>query len=172
MSNYENAPATKMVATACACCARPLVDARSVETGVGPECRRRHGFDVAEGPANWLGAFTALADVDPATYETPAYVAAVKAQDARAAANVLVYRIAAQQEGPAVVAFTNAVRALGFVRLADRIADRLVTVTISRADGRIEVVAPYRSEEAVAALRAVPGRRWDRERKVTTFPEG
>ena len=47
MSNaYVNAPATKLLATNCACCGRSLVDAVSVETGIGPECRKRFGSDV------------------------------------------------------------------------------------------------------------------------------
>jgi hypothetical protein len=47
--SYENSEACKMVATCCACCARPLVDAVSVELGMGPICRKKHGYD--EGPA-------------------------------------------------------------------------------------------------------------------------
>jgi len=42
--NYEDAPATKMVATHCCCCGRALVDAESVETGIGPVCREKYGF--------------------------------------------------------------------------------------------------------------------------------
>lgn len=41
--NHENAPATKLLATACACCGRALVDAVSVETGIGPDCREKFG---------------------------------------------------------------------------------------------------------------------------------
>lgn len=44
--SYENAPATEMLATHCAVCSRPLVDALSVELGIGPVCRSRHGFDI------------------------------------------------------------------------------------------------------------------------------
>lgn len=43
MPGYENAPATKLVATDCAACGRPLVDAPSVESGMGPHCRRKYG---------------------------------------------------------------------------------------------------------------------------------
>ena len=46
MTNYENAPATRLLATHCACCARPLVDAKSVETGMCPVCRKKHGFNI------------------------------------------------------------------------------------------------------------------------------
>jgi len=34
-----------MLATHCAVCSRPLVDAASVEAGMGPDCRDRHGYD-------------------------------------------------------------------------------------------------------------------------------
>jgi hypothetical protein len=43
--SYENAPATEMLATHCAICSRPLLDAVSVEIGIGPVCRQRHGYD-------------------------------------------------------------------------------------------------------------------------------
>jgi hypothetical protein len=36
--SYEDAPQTKMLATHCCVCGRPLVDAKSVELGIGPEC--------------------------------------------------------------------------------------------------------------------------------------
>ena len=39
--SYENATATKMMATRCANCGRPLLDADSVNSGLGPECRRK-----------------------------------------------------------------------------------------------------------------------------------
>ncbi len=41
---YENAPATILLATNCACCGRALVDAVSVETCIGPECRKKFGI--------------------------------------------------------------------------------------------------------------------------------
>jgi len=43
---YENATATKIMATHCCCCGKPLVDAKSVEIGIGPVCRKRYGFDM------------------------------------------------------------------------------------------------------------------------------
>lgn len=141
--HYEEAPATKLLATHCACCARPLVDAKSVECGVGPDCRKMHGFDV---------------DVSDA---------------ARVEANGLVYRIAAQQDGPEVLAMTDRLRALGFEKLAARIAERLATIRIERVGGRVIVRAPY-SPESVAAFRAIPGRKFEKEGKDArnTFPEG
>ena len=52
-SGYESAPATSLVATNCACCGHPLLDAVSVEAGVGPECRKRYGYGEAQAPADW-----------------------------------------------------------------------------------------------------------------------
>lgn len=46
---YESSPSCKLVATHCACCCRALVDSVSVELGMGPICRERHGY--SEGPA-------------------------------------------------------------------------------------------------------------------------
>lgn len=57
-AGYENAPATRMLATHCAACGRPLVDSASVESGLGPDCRRKYGAkgldDVTRAEANKL----------------------------------------------------------------------------------------------------------------------
>lgn len=42
---YENSASAKLVASHCVVCNRPLVDAASVETGMGPECRTRYGYN-------------------------------------------------------------------------------------------------------------------------------
>ncbi len=138
--SYENAPATQLVATRCAVCSRALVDAVSVETGIGPECRKKYGFNQEASP------------------------------EARAEANRLVYRIAARQDGLDVAQACEALCALGFTKLAARIMERLVTVTITEAAyGRLAVSTPY-SVEVVDAMRRIPGRRWDGEAKANTFP--
>jgi hypothetical protein len=93
--SHENAPATKLLATACACCGRDLVDAVSVETGIGPECRKKYAIDT---------------DVSEA---------------ARQEANALVYSVAQKGIGirKAQAAFERLAE-LGFVVLAERIAKR------------------------------------------------
>jgi hypothetical protein len=154
--SYENAPATKMLATHCACCARPLVDATSVEVGVGPECRKKHGFDKPDVEVE-LASACALA----ATLPADVYAEVAGAGSTREACNRLVYRIAAEQDGPLVNAMTDAVRALGFVRLALRIVARVATVLIDRQGESIVVRSPY-SESALPILRAVPGRRFEK----------
>lgn len=46
--SYENAPGTIMLATHCAACGKALVDAVSVESGMGPDCREKYGRWPAE----------------------------------------------------------------------------------------------------------------------------
>jgi hypothetical protein len=118
-----------MLATHCAVCARPLVDAKSVELGIGPDCRRKYGYDLA------------------------------CTDEARSEANRLVYRIAADQSGAQVAADCDALVALGFEKLAARIRDRVVAITIEESVSErglpvLLVKAPY-SETALGAWRQV-----------------
>lgn len=144
MSDYTSAPATKLLATHCAACARPLVDAQSVESGVGPECRKKHGLPDT------------LTDA------------------ARAECNAAVYRLALQASdlapaGYDAAADLNVLIAAGATKLADRCLKRMAAVRITEEGGRLVVEAPY-SEAAAGAWRTVPGRRWDKDRKANTAP--
>ena len=66
---YESAPATKMIATHCAVCARPLLDAESVERGIGPDCAKRHGFGKEQEEPNWLTVAVALSELPDGSAE-------------------------------------------------------------------------------------------------------
>jgi hypothetical protein len=123
MSSYENAPATRMLATHCACCGRPLVDAKSVECGVGPECRKRHGYDI----------------------DLP--------EDVRKEANRIVYEIACEQEGHSVVEKCALLRQMGLDALASRIIQRLRTVSIQFDGEEYIVQAPYEPDAVRALAR-------------------
>jgi len=160
--NYEQAPATKLLASHCAVCGRPLLDARSVELGIGPDCRKKHGFNEADGPCDWSAVMSEVgglfADkINPATTES------------RVAANLVVHRIAAAPTSAGIPNLINALRALGFQKLSSRIAERLCIVKIEVTADYISVVTPY-SEHAVECMRLVPGRRWDRDSKSSLFP--
>ena len=157
MTDYTAAPATALVAVFCACCSRPLVDAESVETGVGPECRRRHGWKRAESAPAWDAVRAELAP----HIETLAMPEGWD-QDQRRAANVLVHRIACEQTGALVLACVNALRALGFEKLAARMAERLAKITLRIEGSEIIIKAPYSQ-----ALFAIPGRSFDRGEGVT-----
>lgn len=111
--SYENAPATKMLASHCAVCARPLVDAVSVETGIGPDCRKKYGFNK---------------EVDAET---------------RAAANALVYEVAREQTGAKAAQAADLLGALGFHNLAERILERVCEIRITVVGESLKVETPY-----------------------------
>lgn len=140
-TGYENAPATRMLATHCAACGRPLLDAKSVEIGMGPDCRKRLGFNLAV------------------------------SEEARAEANALVYQIALDQGGTNVADAAKRLAELGFAKLAAKIVDRVCPVRITQdaSNGSLRVKAPY-ADAFVAARRNVPGSRWDADAKETVFP--
>lgn len=114
-SNYEAAPATRMLATHCLVCNRPLVEAVSVQTGIGPECRKKSGYD---------------ATVDSAV---------------RDEANRLVYQIAADRHmAPEQLdAACKRLEHLGFGRLAARVLDARVRIHIDIAGGFVELRSPF-----------------------------
>jgi hypothetical protein len=111
--SYENLASTKMLATNCAVCGRPLRDAVSVEMGIGPDCREKHGYNEFVNDVN------------------------------RAAANKLIFEIADKQTGMSVVEATRQLRNMGFTKLAMRIATRLFSIHIIAKDGVFVVRTPY-----------------------------
>lgn len=174
--SYENAPSTKMLATRCAVCRRALRDAVSVEIGMGPDCRKNHGY----------------AEIEDAS------------EEARTAANKLIHQCSLSVRMVNLSAVVRheislhcaALRLMGFRKVADRIeyrgkdapiSDR---VTIKEYDlpalpgtwkrGRwlnarpavtgYLVTAPYKPT-AVDAFRNIPGRRWLKEQKATFIPK-
>jgi hypothetical protein len=141
--NYINAPATKMLASHCIFCGAPLVDAVSVETGCGSECRRK------------------IMDCDGGI-----------ADDVRVKANELVYRaaIAAQNgEISTVKGYAEQIKALGLDKLADKVgrrfrnAERNTEIVLTLEGECYKVETPFRrgaKEEFIAAWRKIPGRRY------------
>jgi hypothetical protein len=165
--SYENAPATKMLATHCACCARPLVDAASVEAGIGPECRKRHGYSASQKDANWDDVMFALDGIVPVAEINPSV-------EPRIASNLLVHRIAAQLgagnlAGEDVLDMVRAIDALGFSKLSERILDRIEPIRLIADGNALLVFTPF-SEAFVAGLKskiaAKADRRWDPAKKA------
>lgn len=110
-NTYENAPASSLLATNCLCCNRPLVDAASVEAGIGPICREKYGYN---------------SQIDEAT---------------RVEANVLIHEAArADTEVPRVLEIADLLEAMGAQVLASKVRTRFIkppkyegkTVTIER----------------------------------------
>jgi len=155
MSDYENAPATTMLATHCCCCGRPLLDAVSVEAGIGPDCRKKHGFGEAQAAPDW--AAVARLELEGAWPTDP-----------HAWANSLVHRIACNRSGDDVPRFVACIHALGYRKLAMTIAVQFGAVIVTEADGMLLVAAPFNDEWNKAAH--ANWWRWDGKAKVRRVP--
>jgi Family of unknown function (DUF6011) len=165
--SYENAPATILLATTCAACGRDLGDALSVELGIGPECRRKCGWTKRQGfgpgaDADWKRAAKVLA---PSGHD-----ALLVADDARTSCNRLVHRLAiGDLDMDTTIRLIGAVASLGYRKLAQACTPALRKVTVETEGETLVVKADY-NESFNAAVRSVPGARWDRERKVRVVP--
>lgn len=156
MSDYTQAATTILLATNCVCCGRPLVDAVSVEMGIGPECR--NGIF----PEN-------VDDCDRQVANELVHNAAIAAQTGNA---------------QKVVEIADAICKLGFPELADKVArrfkngvakaERNADIVIKEDGDDLLVKTPYRRGEAEAfidAWRNIPGRRYDRATKMNRVPK-
>ena len=140
--SYENAPATKLLATHCAICERPLVDAESVETGLDPHCRKQ----LFKG-----------SDKDAPNRET---------------ANKLIYVVAACRstgDVRGIVDAINGLHALGFSTVADKLAKAVATIKIelSTIAPVIYVKTPYVDTKD---WHYIVGQRWEPTKKARIVP--
>lgn len=154
---YETAPATKLLAAHCAVCSRPLVDAISVETGMGPECRRRHGYDA---PAS-----------DEARREVNRRVYLIALWRTHAKQLVLGdQRVPTTRE---VVEHVMEIQKLGFTKLAGVLGAKLADVELTRAGDVYSLAVPY-DLRFITALRSArsmgrPCAHWNEPTKTWTF---
>ena len=142
--NVLNAPnLNTFVATRCAICRLPLTDAMSIQIGIGPDCRKGHGFEQSDCDADWGRALFALgARCDDVTYQAvlDAYGplaargvlpwsgsagfggSSTKVQDVRKACRVLVHRLSTAFESKLtkedVIRTIAAIYELGYTKLA------------------------------------------------------
>lgn len=117
MSGYQSAPATARLATRCCICARPLLDAVSVERGIGPECRKKH----LRG-----------------THQLPEAI--------RAEGNRIIAQAALDAEDfdvPAIINHATRLRELGFATVADKMMARFIDISIEDKDGKLHVRHPF-----------------------------
>lgn len=141
MNGYENSVACKLLASHCVCCGRALVDAISVEMGIGPECREGFNFDLTDENRKIANKLV----FDASLAATNGLIEVVRANAAK-------------------------IREMGFGELAEKMEHRFVKaeykadITIKELQGGVlRVVTPYRRKDAKAfvdAWRKVPGRRW------------
>lgn len=165
--SYENAPATILLATHCCVCGKPLVEADSVNTGIGPKCAKRTGY----------GHFDKETDIFRAANLLNELGVAVDISDPHKGTNRIVYLIAANQENKKLArGLTEVVAHLGYTTLANVLRKRFapVIVTVTTEDKIIMATIETKSQEnffiALNLLRSVPGKTWDKKRKVNTFP--
>jgi len=171
--SYVNSPACELVETNCCCCGRPLVDAVSVETGVGPDCRAKYGYGEAQAEPDFSAARSVSAywhHVNPASAERDAFASlseAIEAGDARRAANILTH-YAAQVQGTArALGAARVIALLGFRNLASKIANNAGAIRTwydvhGELGETIAVRAPYCAEFATALKAAGAWRRFDK----------
>jgi len=149
---YEDAPATRMLATHCIICGRPLVDATSVEVGMGPECR---GYAPDSGPEH--------EKANKLVFEAALAAQAGRIEDVLAAADEI------EKAGYAKLAEKVRRRFKKGAAKARRNPDIEIVV-----DGdTLLVKTPYRrkgSDEFVQAWRDIPGRRYDRNSNRNRIP--
>lgn len=158
-------PSSILVAVLCGCCALPLQDAVSVETGIGPICRRKHGYESMQGDANWELARRLLGPVACLDMSE----VGESADWAHAVANRICHRVAVFQDGPDVARMVQGLAALGFRRMAARMAERLGAVTVE-AEGDELIVRMKFAQSERCELRSIPGRRWDRSMRCNRVP--
>lgn len=138
---YEQAKSTKMLATHCFACRKPLRDSLSVEIGMGPVCRGRAGYDQ-------VGC----------TLEE------------RQRANALIHKLALHQEDAEVIRNScMELVGLGFRGVAEVVAKRLGVTVSDSEDGRFTIKVPF-SWDWVKAVRPIPGRIFNRKEYNETYP--
>jgi len=140
MESYVNAPATKMLASHCCVCALPLVDAESVEKGIGPICRKRYKYDIPADDA------------------------------ARKRANALVHEIALVQKGAKAFVACRELHDLGWFDLAGRIMHRLTKIEIEAVGEELVVRTPMSLGFNAGLKGAHLGATWSKDAKGWRLP--
>jgi hypothetical protein len=163
-TGYENSPACRLIATHCCVCGRDLVDAVSVEAGIGPVCREKYGYNGAQLEPDWTAYYALVGNLDDTrvTRHVPPSTLA----------NIITHRIAANIAAPTVRRDILALSALGFSTLSEKLAERVSSALVLEIERRAPILilrTPY-DVRLVDALRSVRGRRWDPGQKVNVFP--
>ena len=139
---YEDAPSTAMVDVGCPCCGRALIDADSVETGMGPVCRKRHGVIKPDRPAEW--------PAHPPLLLSDAAKDAWARRDAHKVVNCLVFYISTDRAHPRVCEYIDCIDALGYTRVGTALRRGNAGVLRRREQDRAEQAARGAAHEAAA----------------------
>lgn len=147
------------------------MDALSVETGIGPICRSKHGFNKPDSEPSWDEAMVALGKVVESVLDSDKGAAAWANRDARKVCNVLVYSIAADRNDALNENRIRAIFALGYRKLAAKLAMVLGGVSVTSDNGNADYLvlkAPY--TDYWRPMAAIQGQYWDRKRKLRVVP--
>lgn len=134
------ADVAQILATHCCVCGRDLRDAKSVELGIGPVCRRRYlqDPDVPLPEEGWERALGVLAASDLPVHIIDGVLD--RRPDTRKAANLIVYWASAHHaHKPTVLDCSNVVRYLGYVDLADKLERDRSDIRFETEGDRIEI---------------------------------
>jgi len=156
VAQFQHHLITHIVATHCCICRAALLDAKSVELGVGPTCRKRYGEaqipTTPEMLENALG-YMAISPLPPDTIQA---VLAHK-WDGRQVCNLLVKFCSAHYHDKKIVlAVTPIIRSLGYLHLAEKLEEDRTALKIKTVGAEIECYAPY-SHELTRSFRGIPG---------------
>jgi hypothetical protein len=185
----------RFICTHCGVCGRALKDALSVEKGIGPDCRAMYGDITTGGTPDWEAVRGMIRRFGGGEF-APDVLAS---EDARIVASVLLHRFSRRFQTarwiPGAV-YALGYHKLA-ERMAKRAKVKLeagtpepevATAPVTPAEIRIETrtdrwefrgreysrevlaVTSPKDEGFIAAMKTLPGHRWDREARVWTVP--
>lgn len=182
---YEQAPATKLLAQHCCHCGKELLDADSVQAGMGPTCRKRflnHPDVNPNIPTALQFAHDHMKDEEFASV----LFEALQAADAHKAANILTHHIAARTTRhhvpggfygrtiwtptfPVVAWMIHCINALGYTHLAKTIARRLYRVVVWKNGNEYQVAAEF-NHDFIDGMRAMKAQ-YDKVTRTNRLPD-
>ena len=171
-TDYTDSAACQMLASHCSCCGRPLVDADSVQSGIGPTCRAKHGFAVPCAEPQWELASVLLDQaLESGAVLSDGVPQALVGQDARKACNGLVYSAACVQGTPKVHAIAAIIHALGYRRLAERVSENAGAIRVELGEHEafgtcLKVRTPYSPSFNEALRTHKAWQRWSKADKA------
>jgi len=165
-NGYEQALSTRLLATHCCCCNRPLRDADSVSLGIGPICREKY-LPIEMHYVVDQNQLKRAVGISPKTLRE-AVLPDIKARNWRTVLNKLIWHAAmavsySGGESRAVIAAAQQFAvALGATRIADRFREFYLQSKIKVFEvppDRLGAKTP-RNDTFIDAVKLIPGRRW------------
>jgi len=142
--SYLDAPQTRLLASNCVVCGRPLVDAISVSVGMGPDCRDDNDAGISPKVQDKCNQLTCHA--------------AIAAQNG---------------DIESIYKYADQIETLGLTKLADKVRRRFVNakknikIIIREVEGKLYVKTPFkRTDGFVRAWREIEGRKYKNKENI------